>query len=483
MTEPTRADKPDDPPDDPPEMLSLLTSRVRDAYLRKPFHVDGGDDLVSICRQLSEHGLTHALVRDGERLGIFTTTDLRDALLRELPPQQLAVREVARFELVDIDADADLFEALSLMVRHRVHRLIVRDGDAVLGLLSQLDLVSFVANHSHIVALQIDDAATPADLQAAAERIDEMIRLLHGSGIRIERIARLVGELHMRLLARLWGLLAPAVVQRNTCLIVMGSEGRGEQILKTDQDNALLLRDGFEYPGLEALCLEFNAAVIALGYPRCPGDIMLTNPLWRQPVASFRRTIRNWLHGGQTDGPMHLAIFLDAAVVAGDPTLLAQARADLFAALAGQDLFLARFAAAADQFNEPGNWLTRLTTRRDEQLLDLKKLGVFPIVHGVRALALQYGVQAPGTADRLAELADRHRIDAGLARDLREALHLLMAIRLTHQLRQREQGLAAGNALRPSALSTLERETLRDALDIVKRFRQFLRQHFSLGEL
>ena len=475
--------RPAAPVDAQPEMLSLVTARVRDAYLRKPCYVDGSVDLVSLCAELSAQGLTNALVRDGGRLGIFTTTDLRDALLLGRPPEQIQVHEVARFELVDVDADADLFEALWLMVRHRVHRLVVRDGDAVLGLLSQLDLVSFVANHSHIVALQIDDAGSVAELQSAALRVDEMIRLLHGGGIRIERIARLVGELHMRLLARLWGLMAPPEVLAHSCLIVMGSEGRGEQILKTDQDNALLLRDGFEHAGLEALAREFNAAVVALGYPPCPGNIMLTHPLWRQPVAAFRETIRGWIHGGQAEGPMHLAIFFDAAPVAGDASLLDDARAHLLGAMAGQDRFLAHFAAAADKFNEPGNWFTRLTTRRDEQTLDLKKLGVFPIVHGVRALALQHGVHAPGTVERLAALAAMQRIDAALARDLQEALHLLMGIRLSHQLRQLERGEAAGNEVQLSALSTLEREPLRDALDIVKRFRLFLRLHFRLDEL
>ena len=93
------------------EMLSLVTARISDAYLRKPYYVDGGADLVSVCRELSAHGLTQALVRDRldgvERLGIFTTTDLRDALLRDVPPAQLAVREIARFDLVSVEADAD----------------------------------------------------------------------------------------------------------------------------------------------------------------------------------------------------------------------------------------------------------------------------------------------------------------------------------------------------------------------------------------
>ena len=469
------------------EMLSLVTARIRDTFIRKPLYVDGALDLVSVCRELSDKQATHALVRDvhqgHERLGIFTTTDLRDALLRDVPPQALPVRDVARFERVDVQADAEVFEALWLMVRHRVHRLLVRDGTEVLGVLGQLDLVSFVANHSHIVAQQIDHAESVADLREAADRVDQMIALLHGSGIRIERITRLVTELNRRLFARLWVLLAPAALIERSCLLVMGSEGRGEQILKTDQDNALLLRDGTDAAACADVAARFNAALAEFGYPPCPGGIMLTTPLWRQPLGAFRDTLRQWLYGHDPDGPMNLAIFFDAAAVAGDDTLLAQARDHLDALLSGQDQYLARFAAPADQFQEPGNFWTRLTKGRDETPLDLKKLGTVPIVHGVRARALQHHVREQGTAARLRALQAAGRIDDALARDLLDALHFLMGLRLSHQLRQRAGGAAPGNEIKPSELGALEREPLHDALAIVKRFRGFLRGHFKLDSL
>jgi CBS domain-containing protein len=250
-----------------------------------------------------------------------------------VPPQQLAVREVAHFDLIGVAADADLFEALWLMVRHRVHRLIVRDGEAptrrCIGVLGQLDLVSFVANHSHIVALQIDDASTVAELGLAAERIDEMVRLMHGSGIRIERVTRLVSELNTRLFARLWAVLAPPEVVANTCLLVMGSEGRGEQILKTDQDNALLLRDGFEYPGLEALAAQFNAALGPVGLPTLPGRHHAHQPDVAAAAGGLQATpcATGSTAAPPRTGPMHLAIFFDAACVAGDASLLQEARA------------------------------------------------------------------------------------------------------------------------------------------------------------
>ncbi|RZL96220.1 MAG: CBS domain-containing protein [Variovorax sp.] len=463
-------------------MLSLITARVRDARVRKACYVDGGLDLVSVCRLLSQQGLTDSLVRDGDRLGIFTTADLRDALLRTEPPAALAVREVAQYGLIEIHPDADLFEALWLMVRHRVHRLLVRDGETVMGLLDELDLLSFLANHSHIVALQIDQAASVSELAAAAVRIDTMLALLHEGGIKIERIARLVGELNARLFARLWSLLAPPDLVANSCLVVMGSEGRGEQLLKTDQDNALLLRDGFACPALEAIAMQFNTALAELGYPPCPGQIMLTNPLWRQPLTGFKDTLRRWVYDADPKGPMHLAIFIDSLAVAGDARLLEQAHDHLDRILGGSDAFLARFAGAIDLFDD-ASWWNRLTSRRDEQPIDLKKRGTFPIVHGVRAMALQLRLRVSGTAARLRLLVEQQQVDPDLARDVLDALHYLMALKLTHQLHQKQAGHVPGNLVRPSELGALERDALHDALGVVRRFRGVLRQRFHLDAL
>ena len=466
------------------EMLSLLTARVRDTALREPLIVEGGDDLVTVCRRLAEARRTGALVRDGQRLGIFTTTDLRDALLQGRAPQSMAVREFAHFSLIEIGADANLFEALWSMVHHRVHRLIVRlDGQSEFGVLSQAELVGFVSNHSHVVALQIDDARSVDDLADAARRIDSMVALLHDGGLRIERVAHLVGDLNRRLVARLWSMVAPADLVANSCLLVMGSEGRGEQIQKTDQDNALVLRDGFECPALQDATRRLNQGLAALGWPPCPGDIMLTNPRWCATVGRFRDTMRDWVHGHDPEGPMHLAIFFDAAPVAGDASLLDGLRRHLDAVVSDSDAFIARFAAAADQFDAPTRWWARLTGQRDEQPLDLKKLGTFPIVHGARALCLARGVRATATAERLALLQQRGELEATLARDLTEALHYLMGLKLRHQLRQRAAGQLPGNLVRPSELSTMERDQFKGALEIVGRFRALLRQRLRLDAL
>ena len=473
------------------EFLSLMMARVRDAFVRKPFYVDGALDLVRVCALMAEAGQSNALVRDGQRLGMFTTTDLRDALLKRdaqgqpLAASSIAVREVARFELITVDADGELFEALLLMIRHRVHRVLVRDGAAIVGVLSQLDLMSFVSNHSHLIALQIEQAESTADLKAAALQMDGLVELLHGGGVKVEVISGMVRVLNAQVFARLWSFVAPPELVANSCLLVMGSEGRGEQILKTDQDNALLLRDGYVCEGLPAIAQSFNSALIEFGYPRCPGDIMLTNPLWRAPLAEFRQHIRGWIYDAKAEGPMHLAIFLDAAAVAGDAGLLQQAKQAVHDFLPDNDAFLARFASAVDQFAEPAGWWARLTAPRgrDEQLFDLKKLGTFPIVHGVRSLALQARIGALGTAERVRALVEARRLDADLGRDLVEALRFLMGLKLRNNLAQRLLSQPVDNLVRMAAMSTLERDRVKDVLAIVKRFRLHLQQHFKLGAL
>lgn len=473
------------------EMVSLMGARVGDAFLRKPLFTEAGTDLVTLCRELAARGVADALVRDGDRLGIFTATDLVQALTRDAPPAALTVGEFTHFEPWSVDLDDPLYDAMILMLRHRIHRLLVRQGGQVVSILSQIDLMGFVANHSHLIAAEVAQATTVPMLAEAAAQVEGLIRVLHRDGVRIEIIAGLVGGLNRQIFARLWELLAPEELRANSCLIVMGSEGRSEQIIRTDQDNALILRDGFDFPGLDRITEAFTEALIGFGYPPCPGGIMLSRPLWRQDAEGFGKALYDWIHGSDPEGPMNLAIFLDAAPVAGDEALLAQVQGRLRRILTGSDSYYARFAAAIGQFGTAsggvsgGGWWRRLPGLRGPEAaeIDLKKLGIFPVVHGVRALALEYGVAPQGTAQRLRALSEAGRIEPALARDLTDALHCMMGLKLDSNLGQIAAGRAPDNTIRPVDLGTLDRQALRDSLNIVRDFKAWLGQHYRLDAL
>lgn len=468
------------------ELQSLTLARVDQAYLRAAHVVDAATDIVSVVRLFHVERTTSVLVSGLPQggLGIFTGTTLQRAILDGRPLERLAVGEFASQPVFTVRADDQLGDALVVLLRARVHRLAVLDAQGqVLGILEALDLFSFLANHSHLITVQIEQAADLQALEQAAAQITRLVAALHRGGTRIALMARLVQQLNARLFERAWQMLASPDLVAHSCLFVMGSEGRGEQLLKTDQDNGLLLRDGYVPPqDLDAICARFSAQLQRFGYPECPGGIMLSNPLWRGTVADFGRRVREWLILPSPQGLMHLAIFLDAHAVAGDAALLAQVRRDLMALALDSDAQVARFASAVDAFaHEPGSWWERLLGRGDEGApVHLKKAGIFPIVHGVRSLALAHHIAATGTAERLAALVAEGVLDEVQGRELLEGLHFLMGLRLQAGLAEIDLGRPVTGHVDPARLSSLERDLLKDTLAVVRRFRELLRQRLRL---
>ena len=475
------------------EMQSLTLARVDQAYVREATTMDADSDVLSAVRLFREKRSNSVIVHDRAaqppRTGIFTANGLQRAVLDGRPLDRLPLREVASFDLVTVRASDPLGDALTVMVRHKVHRAVVvdaHDPTRIVGVLEALDLFSFLSNHSYLINRDIAEAHDLAALEAAAQHIMRLVALLHRGGTRVGQIASLVQALNARLFERAWQLIAPPDLVAHSCLFVMGSEGRGEQLLRTDQDNGLLLRDGYEAPGdLAALCERFSGALARFGYPPCPGGVMLSNPAWRGDVRGFTERARGWLLRPDGDSLMSLAIFLDAHAVAGDAALLAQVRGGLLGLAIDNDAVLARFAAAIDQFGEEDlHWWNRLLTRDgSHDALDAKKQGIFPLVHGVRSLALAARLRETGTTARIAALVEAGALSASVGRDLADALQLFLSIRLKAGLAELDRGEPVSGAVDPKALSTLERDLLKDALGVVKRFKAQLRQRFKLGAI
>ncbi|WP_119965180.1 putative nucleotidyltransferase substrate binding domain-containing protein [Simplicispira lacusdiani] len=470
------------------ELQSLTLARVDQAFLRPAHTVDAATDIVSVVRLFQAQRTTNVLVTGlpGGALGIFTNTSLQRAILDGRPLDRLAVGELASGPVVTVRPADQLGDAMALMLRRRVHRLVVvEEGGTVRGILEALDLFSFLANHSHLITVQIEHAQDLEALAQAAAQITRLIAALYRAGTRIGLMAKLVQQLNARLFERAWTMVAPPALVDNSCLFVMGSEGRGEQLLKTDQDNGLVLRDGYAPPAdLDAICQRFSEVLASFGYPECPGRIMVSNPDWRGAAGEFGQRVRQWLLQPEGDSLMQLAIFLDAHAVAGDAALLATVREGVAALAVDNDAVLARFAAAVENFGGPTGWWSRLFGLGDEgHRISLKKAGIFPIVHGVRSLALARRVAATGTAERIRALVADGTLDAALGDELVQSLHFLMGLRLKAGLAETDTGRPVTGNVDPERLSSLERDLLKDALAVVKRFKALLHHRLKLDAL
>ncbi|CAJ0723463.1 MAG: DUF294 nucleotidyltransferase-like domain-containing protein [Ralstonia sp.] len=466
-------------------MQSLAVSHVSDAFIRPAHFVDAGTDVVSVVKLFQAQNTSNVLVRDGAanppRVGIFTRSSLQRAVLQGTPLDRLPVGQMSQFSLITVPASAQIGDALTLMLRHRVHRLVVTRGDEILGLLESLDVFSFLANHSYLLTVQINLAQSLDALAQVAAQITRMVTLLTRGGSRIDHVASLVREINARLFERAWQMIAPPELVENSCLFVMGSEGRGEQLLKTDQDNALVLRDGYVPPAdLQRIVTRFSHALAAFGYPPCPGGIMLSRPEWCMTASDFARRIREWLILPSPEGLMHLAIFFDAHAVCGDAALLKQLRRALLELTVDNDAVLGRFAAAVEAFSAAPGWRDRLLGFGDsDPVLDVKKEGIFPIVHGVRSLALAHRIlDETGTVPRLEALVRAGALDAHMAAELGDSLHFLMTLRLKAGLAEIDAHQPVSSDVHLARLSSLERDLLKDALSTVKRFKALLRQRW-----
>jgi CBS domain-containing protein len=456
----------------------LMDARVGDLSPRGAAFVEATDSIQragALMRELNAYAL---FVRDGERTGVVTRSDLVDAAIVKERPIDSPVGPFVHHPVVCVTPDDFVSTALLRMTKHNKRRLAVVAGGEIVGVLEDIDLLSFLAGNSQLVAQQIDRAASVAALALAAQKIGPQIRLLRRQGVKIETVCEIVSDLNRRLHAKMFSLVAPQSIRERGCLIVMGSEGRGEQTFRTDQDNGLILSEPVPEADLDAFRADLFDGLKACGFPPCPGEVMVRNPAWSKTVADFRADFRKQLALGDETGVMNLAIFIDAEAVAGDPELLRAARHDLIEAMRGEPVHLARFARAVDAFPTPIGLFNHLVTSKAEgDALDLKKGGVFPIVHGVRALALEKGLAETGTAERIARLAELGTFEPQFARELTEALRYLMAMRLDAEIAEQ----ASTSLVRPRELTTMERDALRDAFRVAKNLRELVRRHFNLA--
>jgi CBS domain-containing protein len=209
---------------------------------------------------------------------------------------------------------------------------------------------------------------------------------------------------------------------------------------------------------------------------------MVSNPHWRQTSSDFRHTARQWLLLPTPDSLMSLAIFLDAHAVCGDARLLGEVRRGVFEVVTDNDVMLARFASAINSFPESGGWWNRLLLlgENNEEAMDLKKAGTFPLVHGIRCMALEAKIEETSTDARIARLVGAGRLTAEMGADLTESLHFFMSLKLRVGLMEIAHGHPVSGGIVLSKLSSLDRDLLKDTLAVVKRFKTLIRHRYRL---
>ncbi|SFU84304.1 DUF294 nucleotidyltransferase-like domain-containing protein [Halomonas korlensis] len=461
-------------------MAGFMLAKVSEC-MREPLCVSETATIAEAVATLHESHADSLLVKSERGAGMITKTDLLNALVLQGLAKDSPVQSIAHFELVSVAPGQYLFEVLVLMTRFKVERVVVVDQERPVGVVELTDVLSFFSSRSYVVTLQVEQANSLAALATASRRTPELVRALMAQGVKLRFAMGLLAALNGRIMSKAWSFVIDERYHADSCLMVMGSEGRGEQILKTDQDNGLILADEVEWPDCAEQMQRLTETLIELGYPPCPGNIMVSNPEWVATVSQWRDRIAHWAATRNGDSLMKLAIMLDSHAVAGNPVLLDRVREELFECCSRDEILLSYFARTTLRFSTPLTLFGSL--KKQQHGIDIKKGGIFPIVHGVRTLALERRIHATSTLERLDALAQDGRLKRDFADDLGEALSLFTELRLRQQLARLDDALDGSDnpdRVVVQDLSSLERDLLREALHIVKDFKQRLSHRYHL---
>ncbi len=473
--------------------LYLFASRVGDLVSRPPVAAVRGTSLREAAAMMVERGVGSLLIQEenGEIIGIVTDSDLRKAVAMCMD-YAAPVETLMTTPVVAMEAERPCFDGLLEMMRRQMHHLaVVRDG-RIIGVVTAHDIMVMQGRTPMSLFREIMHQRTLEGVQPLGPRVVQVVRGLVEEGARAGAITRMITVFNDLILEKVLALLqrelGPPPVP--FCWMCMGSEGRREQTFATDQDNALIIRDTDDPIVRRAAGIYFDELakravghLAACGFRLCAGNMMASNPQWRQEQAGWSELFARWVRRPEPEEVLRASIFFDFRAGYGREDYVDALWGQVLADVAGNELFQRHLAADCLRMRPPLSFFRNFIVEKDGQhrnTLDLKRRGGLPFVDFARVMALRCGVRETGTLDRLLALEAGGHIPAQLGKEAREAYELVMHLRLVHQLEAVERDQTPDNHVDPARMSDLEKQALKEAFAVAVRLQGFLRDLFHL---
>ena len=428
------------------------------------------------------HGLRigSMLVTDPQQrpVGILTRYDVLDRVALAGVPMDTPISAVMVAPVHALESDRTAQDAALLMSAKGIRHVPVTRGGRLVGMVSERDLYALQRMSLSQVSDRIRHAADLAALQSAAEDIRRFARHLLGQGVQALQLTQMISHLNDVLTERLVQLKVAehGVDPQCFCWIALGSEGRGEQTIATDQDNALILSDELgaeERRVLLVMAAEINQALDACGYPLCKGQIMAGNPDCCLSLSQWQQRFAQWIEQGSPQDLLNASIYFDFRPLAGKADLATGLRATVVQRAAANPRFARQLAVNGLAQSPPLNWRGQIDTTPMEghDTLDLKLQGTAILVDVARLYALANGMAVTSTRERLEGVGPRLGVPAREHQAWVTGFEFLQMLRLRAQL----DGTAIGdnpNRIAVDALNDIDRRILRETLRMVRSLQQ-----------
>ncbi|NVZ09597.1 cyclic nucleotide-binding/CBS domain-containing protein [Allochromatium humboldtianum] len=474
----------------PSSGTGLMTVRVRDMVRRGPIATGPETSIREAARLMSEHHVSSLLIMDGERLaGMITDRDLRNRCVAAGLATDQPVRAIMTEKLTTVDMDTLGFQALIAMTRLNIHHLPVVENGRVVGLISSTDFTRFQSANSIYLVGDIHRADSIETLAQIGAKIAELqVHLILG-GATATQVGQAISAITDAITLRLIELAeadlgAPPVPY---AWLLGGSQARREQSAHSDQDNALLISDEAKPEDdayFAALARFVNDGLHACGFVYCPGDVMASNPKWRQTLRIWNKYFSNWILKPEPMALMLSNVFFDMRSLHDPNGLCEELHERIIEKSRANRIFIAYMAANALKNRPPLGFFRNIVLIQGgdhDHTLDIKHRGLIPIIDLARVYALSAGIMENNTNERLQTAAERGALSRDGAANLIDALELIATLRMRHQAQQLRNGEKPDNFLAPDALSPLERGHLKEAFVLINTMQESLGQRYQTG--
>lgn len=456
---------------------TLMNTSVEDFYHAPAGTVDINCNIQQTAVQMTEQGYSCLVVTEkGQMAGIVTDKDIRVRCVAQGISPTMPVSEIMSNDVLTLDIRDSAYDALITMTSRNIHHLPVLDSGELAGMVTVTDLMNHEGNNAVNMASLIRKANSIKELAEISKMLPKLQIRMAKLGTTADHVGKSISAITMaftiRLIKMAEKLLGPPPVPY--AWLAAGSQARQEQFAHSDQDNALILDDSVK-PEHDLYFLDLanfvSDGLAACGFIYCPGDIMATNNKWRQPKKVWDKYFTKWITTPSPQALLNSSVFFDLTTVHGDESLLRDVRESMLKKTQANTLFIAHLSRNALMLKPPLGFFrgfVLVENGDNEKALDLKHNGIAPIVDLARIYALQEGIEATNTIERLKAASGTKSLTRSSARNLIDAFEFLGYLRLKHQANLLQAGKKPDNLMPPKSISKLEREHLKDAFKVIK---------------
>jgi len=475
------------------DALPFLNQPVSSIYSQNLVFCDEGSSVQDAAALMSRRRCSSIFVRqtDGEYTGVVTDNDFRNKVIAKGYDIKKPISEIMSSPLTSISDQALIFEALMAMMQNNIKHLAVTDlNEKVVGVVTNQDLLTAQGQSPFFLLREISSANTLESIVAKQQQLPKIIQHLINSGAKAKHLNRFITTVSDAVLEKLidFALQELGPPPAKFVFMILGSEGRMEQTLKTDQDNAIVFEDvpKTQVKTVKKYFLSFGEKICTwldqAGYAFCEGDIMAKNPKWCQPLAKWKAYFSAWIHTAEAEALLQSSIFFDFRGAYGSLKIIEQLRKFLFESLVGWPGFFRHLAENALYFKPPIGFFRNFVVEskgEHRDAFDIKH-AMMPIVDYARIYALHNRIEETNTLERLHQLNIKNVMSWDSYNEIEQAYSFLMQLRFVRQISAViDEKTKPDNYINPKKLSGIEQKMLKEIFKKIESFQSKLAFDFT----